>query len=477
MRHPSRILATIAPIRDDFDSQRAPSTSRANSWSPKAGASGRVLSAFGLVTATTGVGCEVVVSSPDPNPDAASIGVLGGPPDGDPFLCPAWEERPQEDVEALVLAAVEDLERSGHPVDEEGWGDAARFEQFTRTVFAKADCPLPAKVAGQALSSEGPWFCGPGQGQPEVFRPRVDQCLNLECRAHDACYAMCDRRLSKNCYWSSTTTDCDDPFVQAAQACAFTEHRFASLVVTVYATFINGRGKVGCEPTVCPAFREMGGGPCGVGWLSDDCQLCQNAVDTDRCRDLCAGDSEVEICAAARCDSLAQCFGGYGYGRFIPSEAAADAGAIDAGTEDAGTPSTPGASELWSLVLVDVRSPSSKSDGNPWDVGSSDGFAPPDLRVQFTMGGVEDSPVYRSTVADDTEYWMWREVFPPARTAALATLGATVVDVDLALHDTIGDCGVPEDVLSRFGGATMLMDCTPSSLQVAVEFHPVLFGQ
>jgi hypothetical protein len=369
------------------------------------------------------------------------------------------------------------LEREGKPVDASTWEDPARFSDLVQKVFTQAGCPLPASLNGQALTSATPRsFCGPGQGEARLNRPRVDSCLNMACRYHDACYAMCDQKLPWGCQWSSTTAGCDDPFVAAAKDCELIDHPFASRVVIAVATFLNSLPKTGCRAANCPDFAQAGPGPCKANLEEDVCRSCLAAVDNDNCAGLCSADPEPAFCTAAVCESTAQCFGGYGYGAAVAAVEPTGEDPVDAGTGDAGPAGPfplPAADALWNLILVDVKLPLLKATSEEWDVGEDDGFGPPDVRVVIT--GNELNGSFPSSIADDVFEAQWNEPLLFGRTASMATVAGRVVDVDLVFDDIVGDCRLPSDVLARFGVGPFSMVCDAPGLTVRLEFTATSF--
>lgn len=412
--------------------------------------------------------CRVVVSE-STQQDAGRDPPIGTS-SGDPFVCPEWENRTPSDVESLVREAIAELEQSGTRIDSSVWGDEARFSALMDRVYLKAGCPLPDDPTGSALSSsDAPAFCGVGQGSPALWRPTVDPCVNRACRAHDACYAMCNSRLRLTCYWSATTSECDDPFVREAEQCELTEHRFASLAVIGTANVINAVPLPGCAPTECPAFREAGAGPCSIDTDGASCRQCEQRVDPTGCWEDCEDDAEHQICVAARCANAGECFGGYGRGTPDDLPQLPDAGVVDA--QDAGVPATGVTSGLWRITLIDAAIPLTKTDGAPWDVGDEEGIGAPDVIVSLVASSFDSPP--RSTTAQDEYYPSWNEPFPSVQADSMLSLVAEVVDEDVVFNDPIGFCWVRQEGASGFRQGLQPLVCDPSDLEVAVDITMV----
>jgi hypothetical protein len=408
-------------------------------------------------------GCEIIVIEA-PGPSDAGLEAVEVSGD-DAMSCPSWEARPASEVEQLVRQTIAEMQAQGEDVTATLWEDSERFSEVIRRVYERASCPLPPRPVGQALTAEDGqrMYCGPGQGAPSLLaqRPIVDECLNNACRAHDACYAMCDRPLPKTCQWSVTTTDCDDPFIAASKSCPLTEHRFWSLVVIIVADFLNRQANFDCVEVECPTFGGMGKGPCSGEISVAKCERCLDHVDSDRCGDaLCGDEPERALCLAATCSNTAQCLGGYGYGE-VPEEV------IDAGPSDASGPTLPAPEDVWLLRIVDGQMPATKPSGEPWDVGTVEDTAPPDARVIATLD--EGTAVHTTSLVQDDQLPAWGEDILSAPAAQLASLFVEVRDVDVIFDDPIGQCYPPSAFLAKFGRGAIDLDCSPGELAIRVE--------
>lgn len=213
----------------------------------------RVLACVAFCTATA---CEPGVAEPSDG-TVVDLDSLATPlPDA--FICPLWEARPTPEIEALVRGTLSELELMGLPIDAALWDDPARFSLLIARIYERAGCPLPADLSAAAVPREGvpDNYCGPGAGPPSwlSLRPTVDECVNRECRTHDACYDMCDGPLPRTCQWSATTAGCDDPFVARIRRCDVDDHRFSSTVVIIIAQLLNELPTPGCADNECPVF-------------------------------------------------------------------------------------------------------------------------------------------------------------------------------------------------------------------------------
>ena len=380
----------------------------------------------------------------------------------DPFECAAAKSASRADVEALVKEALAELTVDGGPVGTEVWDDAQLFAEVVRRTYEKAGCALPAGEASQALESGDPptYYCGPGFGPAGVTHPPVNDCVNAACRAHDACYASCDKHIGLTCCFSDPTHPCDDPFLARVAACPDDgSHTFGSAVVLATATLLSAVEIIPCKTkATCPELGQSGTGSCAKSRDRGDCKDCLAALDRDgKCHDAaCADEPDSDECYAANCPKVAQCFGGYGLGRPVAIPGA--------GGGAQGVP--PGS--LWNLEVVGASLPETAPDGSAWDVEWF-GWGPPDAKVVVQLG---DLTAYTSEQGDNLTP-SWEEQVITQLTPADLQQGAsfTVWDMDVSDHDLIGTCQwtpTEADYLLPY----VALSCDPADLWLYVRLVP-----
>ncbi|HEX2878289.1 MAG TPA: hypothetical protein VHO25_02010, partial [Polyangiaceae bacterium] len=381
------------------------------------------------------------------------------------------------DIEQLVL---DSINSSDAGISAALWQDEEAFGALVSHVYENAGCPLPADLDGPALhSNDGTTnYCGPGHGRGKLFVPTVNPCINQLCREHDACYSMCNQPLTEACYWSPTTQDCDDPFIDAIEQCEIVTHWFASNVVIVIASLMNAQDNAGCPSVECPTLGEMGSGPCSLSLLSNSCATCLDNVDLSSCRTACDGDDQPEICIAANCPVTTQCFGGYGYGA-VPPVQVSDGGTGNQSPSDASVdggavaqPSLPDGSDLFTMTLLSGVMPALKPNGAVWDGSPGDSFVAPDANVLVTLENTEQT-VSSGFFQDEFEP-VWNQVMVTLSAAEIPTLKVEVIDIDAVFDDQSGSCYLPMDVLWGLSDGPMTLSCDPIDLTLTVQFEKTL---
>jgi hypothetical protein len=141
----------------------------------------------------------------------------------------------------------------------------------------------------------------------------------------------------------------------------------------------------------------------------------------------------------------------------------------DAGEQDAGGPPPLEEEPLWVLTLVSASIPPTKPDGAVWDVGSEDGFAPPDVAVSISTVALSEPEV--SDVIQDAFEPQWTRTFHPMRAASLESLSAVVFDDDLFINDSIGECRFPQEAITESTLSLLPLDCMPTDLSVMVNVN------
>lgn len=359
-----------------------------------------------------------------------SPSTMESPPEVDP--CVAADALPDAEKEAAAKAAEAQLVSEGKTLAE-AWSDPAVFELFQNAAYGAVDCDLAASIPSapgeqhEALHADaGPdYYCGPGHGADLLLVPAVSDCLNVACRAHDACYAQCSAPTGALCMWGGPTSACDDPFMVAMRACHDDTHEFSSLLVRFVATSLYSAGATAFG---CPSEMTCTGeGPCLLDRKSDDCSFCLEKRDVGSvCHDrACVDDADETTCYTANCPAVGGCYGGYN----VPVKP----------VDELPVEITP--ESMWTFSVLQAVIPDFKPSGDTWD-GDAGGFTNPDVSISVRVGSV-DAPLHRTTQIEDMLIPMWPEA-PPLFVASALELQSfmeiTATDGDLALDDVIGSC-------------------------------------
>jgi C2 domain len=430
-------------------------------WRPKDGGTGYNGALMRWLVASCMVfpGCIILSGSGDGDGGAAPT----EPGPTDPFACPAWEGASEVEVQALMQGAIDELKSEGQDISTEIWNDPTRFSAVVDRVYDHAGCPFPDGAVQQGLhASGGPnYFCGPGHGSGALQHPPVSKCINLTCRDHDGCYAMCSQEPGLICSWSGATQPCDDTFLARIAECP--TEKFVDVVVKTL-PYVLDFLPLPCAGIECPAGDELGLGVCSVDAASGDCQACLQHFDPEStCRERtdCEGEPLFEHCYAGSCPQMFACYGENPSSELWKSTCAS-----------AGYTGVPD-DYSWELEVISGLMPLTKPGGTDWDVNVAFGFAPPDPFVLVEL--IETGQVSETTSPEDTAQPQWNHVVFMDVPAPMIETGfnLAVYDEDLIDHDLIGTCTFTPTP-DTFCDGLLKADCAPEDLIIWLRLQPQL---
>jgi len=405
-------------------------------------------------------GCIILSGSGDDDGDAPPP----EQPPADPFICPAWEDAPETDVETLVKGAIDELEAEGNVINGEIWNDPDRFSALIDRVYEHAGCPFPEGSIQQGLhASDAPnYFCGPGHGSAALQHPPVSVCINTACRNHDGCYAMCSQEPG-SCMWSGATQPCEDTFFDHLASCP--TDRFSDVLVKVLPRLLE-LNPVSCSGIECPSNGDLGFGVCSTAPDSSDCADCRVHFDpegTCLARSHCSDEPQFEHCYAANCPNMFAC-----YGESPSSELWKTTCASTAYT---GVPTD----YLWQLEVSSGVIPDEKPSGAAWDSGTIFGVGPPDPYVVINTAAGDDS--YTTEFEGHTLNPQWNEVafisMNPATVEAGFNLEVWDDDLTGLDDDFIGFCTFTPTA-DTFCDGLLKATCDTEDLTIYLRLQPQL---